>query len=322
LKLAIRPLEAQLVQVLATAVEAGLARAESEAQASRRRIQFEQFFSTELARELDRDPSLLEGREREITILFSDIRGFSRVSERLSPSETCQFAGDVMERLTVHVLEHRGVVVGYSGDGMLAMWNAPADQPDHAILACRAAVAMFSELPALDDRWRDRIGGPLGIGIGINTGRALVGNTGSRTKFMYGPQGHAVNLASRVEGATKHLGVPVLMTGSTHAQLRGELAARKLCRVRVAGIDGAADLYELHTGSADPAWNSLRDAYERALTLYEAGHFAEACRTLYPLVSSPEGQYDLPSLTLIGRCIECMKSPHRPFDPVVELIQK
>lgn len=322
LKLAIRPLEAQLVQVLATAVEAGLARLESEAQASRRRIQFEQFFSTELARELDRDPSLLEGREREITILFSDIRGFSRVSERLTPSETCQFAGDVMERLTVRVLEHRGVVVGYSGDGMLAMWNAPADQPDHAFLACQAAVAMFAELPALDDLWRERIGGPLGIGIGINTGRALVGNTGSRTKFMYGPQGHAVNLASRVEGATKHLGVPVLITGSTHAQLQGKLATRKLCRVRVAGIDGAVDLYELHSGHADPAWQSLCDAYEQALSLYEAGRFGEACRTLYPIISGPEGQYDLPSLTLIGRCIECLKSPHRAFDSVVELVQK
>ncbi|AGA29128.1 adenylate/guanylate cyclase domain-containing protein [Singulisphaera acidiphila] len=322
LKLAIRPLEAQLVQVLATAVEAGLARAESEAQASRRRIQFEQFFSTELSRELDRDPSLLEGREREITILFSDIRGFSRVSEKLTPGETCQLAGDVMERLTVRVLEFKGVVVGYSGDGMLAMWNAPADQPDHAILACKAAIAMFAELPALDDLWRERIGGPLGIGIGINTGRALVGNTGSRTKFMYGPQGHAVNLASRVEGATKHLGVPVLMTGSTHEKLRGQLPARKLCRVRVAGIDGAADLYELHTGSVDAAWGSLCNAYETALSHYEQGRFAEACRTLYPLISGPEGQYDLPTLTLVGRCIECLKSPHKSFDPVIELVQK
>src|SRR5262245_10567167 len=190
LKLEIRPLEAQLVQVLATAVEAGLARVESEAQAARRRIQFEQFFSTELASELDRDPSLLDGREREITILFSDTPGFSRLSERLTPRETCQLAGDVMDRLTARVLEHAGVVVSYSGDGMLAMWNAPTDQPDHATLACRAALAMIAELPGLDELWRDRIGGPLGIGIGINTGRALVGNTGRRTKFMYGTRGY------------------------------------------------------------------------------------------------------------------------------------
>jgi adenylate cyclase len=322
LKLAIRPLEAQLVQVLAAAVEAGLARVESEAHAARRRVQFEQFFSTELARELDRDPSLLEGREREITILFSDIRGFSRFSERLTPRETCQLACDVMDRLTARVLEHGGVVVGYSGDGMLAMWNAPANQPDHAALACRAALDMFAELPGLDDLWRDRIGGPLGIGLGINTGRALVGNTGSRTKFMYGPQGHAVNLASRVEGATKHLGIPVLITGSTCEKLGGALATRRLCRVRVAGIDGAVDLYELHGEDADPAWRELRDAYETGLALYEAGRFAEACRTLYPLLYGPTERNDLPSLTLIGRCIECLKAPHRPFDPVVELVSK
>lgn len=322
LQLAIRPLEAQLVQVLAAAVEAGLARVESEARAARRRVQFEQFFSTELARELDRDPSLLDGREREITILFSDIRGFSRFSERLTPRDTCQLACDVMDRLTAQVLKYGGVVVGYSGDGMLAMWNAPANQPEHATLACRAALDMFAELPALDDLWRDRIGGPLRIGLGINTGRALVGNTGSRTKFMYGPQGHAVNLASRVEGATKHLGIPVLITGSTCEKLGGALATRRLCRVRVAGIDGEVDLYELHGEDADPAWRELRDGYESGLALYQAGRFAEACRTLYPLLYGPTERHDLPTLTLIGRCIDCLKSPLRAFDPVVELVQK
>ena len=322
LSLSIRPLEAKLVQVLATAVQSGLARAESESQASRRRIQFEQFFSPELSNELDRDPSLLEGKEREITIMFSDIRGFSRVSERLAPAETCQFAGEVMDRLTVRVLEYGGVVVSYYGDGMLAMWNAPTNQPQHATLACHAASAMIAELPALDQRWHDRIGVHLGIGIGINTGRALVGNTGSRTKFMYGPQGHAVNLASRVEGATKQMEVPVLLTGSTHAQLQGVLPTRRLCQVRFAGIDGAVELYELHTEAPGPSWLALRDAYESALGHYEQGQFAEACRTLYPLATAKSEKLDFPSLSLVGRCIEYLCNPKKPFDPIVELIRK
>jgi adenylate cyclase len=318
----IRPLEAQLVQVLAAAVGAGLARSKAEENAARRRVQFEQFFSAELARELDRDKSLLEGREREVTVLFSDIRGFSRVSEKLTPSEVCQLACDVMDRLTERVREFGGTVVSYSGDGMMALWNAPADQPDHAILACKAALAMHAELPGLDAIWQSRIERPLALGIGLNTGKALVGNTGSRTKFMYGPQGHTVNLASRVEGATKQLGVPILITGTTHQQLNGTFATRRLCRVRVVGIEGAVELYQLYGVTADATWTARRDAYELGLSHYEAGRWADACTTLYPLLAGGRGVYDLPSLSLVGRCIDCLKAPSRPFDPIFEFDHK
>ena len=148
----ISPLEAQLTQVLAAAVAAGLARVESEAQASRRRVQFEQFFTPELVAAFDTDPALLEGREREITALFADIRGFSSVSERLSPRLTCELIRDVMELLTARIMESAGVVVDYIGDGLLAMWNAPLEQPDHAERACRAALAMREGLPELNER--------------------------------------------------------------------------------------------------------------------------------------------------------------------------
>jgi adenylate cyclase len=318
----VRPLEAQLVQILAATVGAGLARLESEADAARRCVQFEQFFSPELARELDRDPSLLQGRDRELTVLFSDIRGFSKVSERVGPRETCELACDVMDRITEQVRARSGVVVNYSGDGMLAMWNAPTDLRGHAVLACHAALAMRAELPGLDVRWKDRIGRKLALGIGLNTGSALVGNIGSRSKFMYGPQGHSVNLASRVEGATKHLGVPILITGATYAQLGGAFATRRLCRVRVVGIDGAVDLYQLHAAEADDQWLGRRDAYEKGLALFEAGKWREACRVLYPLMSEVEGEDDPPTLLLVERCIECLRTPGRPFDPVLDLDHK
>ncbi|MDR3638646.1 MAG: adenylate/guanylate cyclase domain-containing protein [Isosphaeraceae bacterium] len=319
---AIRPLEAQLMQVLAASVSAGLARVQSEADTARRRVQFEQFFSPELARELDRDPNLLDGREREVTILFSDLRGFSRHSERLDPRDVCLLAQDVMDRLTERVREFGGTVVSYSGDGMMALWNAPADQHDHAVLACRAALAMQAEMPVVEAAWKDRLAFPLRLGVGLNTGRALVGNTGSRSKFMYGPQGHAVNLASRVEGATKQLGSPILITESTNAQLGGQFATRRLCRARVVGIDGCVDLYELYATVADDAWRAERDTYESGLTLYEAGRWWEACRTLYALLAGHETNYDLPTLTLVGRCIECLKGPQTSFDPVFVLGQK
>jgi adenylate cyclase len=318
----ISSLEAQLTQVLAAAVAAGLARIESEAQASRRRVQFEQFFTPDLVAALDNDPTLLEGREREVTVLFADIRGFSTVSERLPASLTCELIRDVMEHLTARIMESAGVVVDYIGDGLLAMWSAPLEQPDHAARACRAALAMRDGLPGLNRRWQDRLEGTLGLGIGVNSGLALVGNTGSHKKFKYGPLGHTVNLASRVEGATKHLGVRLLITGATRERLDRSFATRRLCRARVVGIAGEVDLHELHGESASPDWQSRRETYERALALFETGKWSEACQALFPLLNGENGAYDLPSLTLLGRAVECLKSPPAHFDPILELKSK
>jgi len=318
----IRPLEAQLTQVLAAAVAAGLARQESEAHAARRRVQFEQFFTPDLAAALDNDRSLLEGREREVTVLFADIRGFSGVSERLSARLTCELIREIMEHLTARIMESAGVVVDYIGDGLLAMWNAPVDQPDHAVRACRAALAMRDGLPELNRRWEGRLGRAFGLGIGLNSGLALVGNTGSHKKFKYGPLGHSVNLASRIEGATKHLGVGLLISGSTHDLLGKTFATRRLCRARLVGIAHEVNLFELHAEAASADWQSRCEAYEHALDLYESGKWSEACRTLFPLLATGQETYDLPTLSLLGRAVECLKAPPPQFDPVLELKSK
>ena len=158
-----------------------------------------------------------------------------------------------MERLTARIAEQGGVVVDYVGDGILAMWNAPIAQPDHAAPRLPRGPGHAGELPDLNEHWPERIGGTLALGIGVNTGEALVGNTGSRRKFKYGPLGHTVNLASRVEGTTKQLGLPILITGSTHVQLGGTFATRRLCRVRVVGIEAPVDLHELHAIEPSPS---------------------------------------------------------------------
>jgi adenylate cyclase len=333
----VQPLEAQLVQLLAAAVGVGLARLEHEAEAARVRVQFEQFFTPELARELERDPNLLDGREQEITVLFCDVRGFSRISERIGPRDTCRLVSEIMERLTERIRDHRGVVVDYIGDGLLAMWNAPVEHADHAACACRAALAMLGELPAIDREWLPRLGAPVGLGIGINTGRALVGNTGSRLKFKYGPLGHTVNLASRIEGATKQFGVPILISGSTHALIGRSFATRRICRVRVVGIGEPVDVHELHAelttlipGGRDAgstmdmlaAWLARRDAYESALNHFEAGRWPEASQTLLALLPAQGSERDVPSLTLASRALELMRSPPAEFDPVLKLDSK
>lgn len=318
----IGPLEAQVMQVLASSVATGLTRQQHEAEAGRARVQFEQFFSAELAQELQKNPGMLTGQEREISVLFSDIRGFSRMSERLGPRLTCELVSDVMDRLTECVRGHDGSVVDYAGDGLMAMWNAPLDQPDHAAKACRAALAMLAALPRIDADWHDRLGVPLKIGIGLNTGPAMVGNTGSRSRFKYGPLGHTVNLASRVESATKQMGVPLVITGFTKGHLLDSFATRRLCKVRVVGIQAPVDFHELYAEAAPAEWLARRDAFEKALEMYETGQFGVACRSVYPLLANQEGHYDIPCLNLASRAVEAIRNPPEKHDGVWELTNK
>ena len=142
----IRDLEAQLVQVIASVVGTGLARVQSEAEAARRRVQFEQFVSPVVAKELDRDPGLLDGRDREISVLFVDIRNFSRLSERTAAENVCRLVQSIMNRLNSCVRKFDGTTVCYLSDGLMAMWNAPVEQADHPLLA---ATDSTFDLPSL-----------------------------------------------------------------------------------------------------------------------------------------------------------------------------
>ena len=319
----VAPLEAQIIQILASSVGAGLARQEQEAEAGRLRVQFEQFFSVDLARELQKNPKLLEGHESEITVLFTDIRGFSRISESLNPRETCSLVADVMEELTSCVMAFEGVVVNYSGDGIMAMWNAPAPQSDHAIKACKAALAMVARMPAVQERWKNKVSLPVKVGIGINTGMALCGNTGSKMKFQYGALGHTVNLASRIEGATKVMGVPILISGFTKKLVGSAFATRKLRKIRVIGISEPVDIYQLHAEVSSIEWRSDADIYESALKHYEAREFGPACRDLYPLIANHNENYDTASLSLMAKSIEYLRKPPLPsFNGVEDLESK
>jgi adenylate cyclase len=240
----IRPMEAQVVQLLAAAVGDNLARAV----ATKTRVQFEQFFSAELVRELERDPTLLEGRSQEVTVLVSDLRGFTSLSERLGPETTCRVVRDIMEHLSDRIMAHGGVIVDYAGDGILAMWNAPVPQEDHVPRACRAALAMVRELPGLNAQWTETVGTPLAMGVGLNTGTAQVGNTGSSRKLKYGPHGLTVNLASRVQDATKKVGVPVLISSAVQERLPAGFTTHAVGAIQLAGIKDPVTLYELQDG--------------------------------------------------------------------------
>lgn len=311
----ITKVEAMLVELLAGSVAAGLARVEQEQAALRARVQFEQFFTAELSRQLAAQPDLLEGRDAEVSILFCDIRGFSRVSERLGPARTVSWINHVMGELSECVLAHQGVLVDYIGDELMAMWGAPGVQPDHAKLACRAALAMLESLPRLNEHWLSVLEEPMGLGIGVNTGLARVGNTGTQRKFKYGPLGSTVNLASRVQGANKFLKTLLLITEATHAQLDPAFAQRRLCTVRVVNIKEPVQLYEL-VGAGTPAWQNLKSQYEEALGHFEAGNHPQAVGILGNLVT--QNIDDGPTRVLLARVVEALgNESHR--DTVWEL---
>lgn len=274
----ITPLEAQFVQLLAGAVSAGLVRLASEAEAARARVQFEQFFSPELARALERDEGILAARERSLTLMFADLRGFSRIAERIGATETFALLSDILDRLTNRIMDRGGVVIDYYGDGVAAMWNAPTDVPDHADRAVAAALEMLGELPAINSQWAERLGGLIRLGIGLHTGSAQVGNSGSRRRLKYGPRGHAVNLTSRIEAATKVLQVACLLSEATATQLSHPASLRRIGRVRLTGMVEPVTLYELAVCPDNLAlWEHRKTAYERAVALLEAGQ-VEAAR--------------------------------------------
>jgi len=199
----------------------------------------------------------------------------------------------------------------------MVMWGAPNEQPDHAALACAAARDILASLDRLNEAWRVLVGAETEVGIGVNTGEALVGNVGSHRKFKYGPLGTTVNLASRVQGATKYLRASLLITENTAAQLPEQFLTRRLCQVRVRNIQKPIRLYELEPPSGGAAWSELRERYERALDEYERGNFHRASAVLGDvLLSSPE---DGPSLQLMARVVEAMLSESGEFSPIWSL---
>jgi adenylate cyclase len=310
---AIGELEAALLEVLAGAVSSGLARQREE----QRRASLTQFFSPRIAEQLECNQDLLTGQDAEVTVLFCDIRGFSAVAERVGPQRTIQWINEVLTELSLCVMRHDGVLVDYVGDELMAMWGAPGSQPDHAERACMAACEMLSQMEPLKKRFHEITPDGFGFGIGINTGMARVGNTGSKIKFKYGPLGNVVNVASRVQGVTKQSGVRALITASTAAAIAGKaFDLRRLATVEVVGIKEPITLLQLAHQEAS-TWRSMRDKYETSLTLFEKGDYSGAARQLATLVHDfPEDQ---PSLILLGRVVEALTDRSKPADPVWHL---
>ncbi len=275
----IHRLEARVVQFLAAVIGAGLIAENRQADASRFQMQLEQFASPSLVRAMKDDPSILDAREREITVLFSDIRGFTGLTERVGAEKTFVMIRNLMNQLTRCILDENGFIMGYAGDGLAAMWNAPANQQDHAELACWAAINMQREMAKLSQFWNFITGEVLEARIGISTGIAHVGNAGSRWRMNYSALGPYVNLASRLEGANKFFGTSILISQSTKERLFSSLELRRIGPVLVKGVDQIEQVYELRLDSKSNSAPCFAD-YEQALQLFEQSRFRLASKVI------------------------------------------
>jgi adenylate cyclase len=244
---------------------------------------FGKFLSPLILDRLERDPSLLklEGESREITAFFSDIRGFTSISEQLSPPQVTTMLNQYFTPMTRIVVDHKGLVDKYMGDGLAAMWNAPVDVYDHPRQAARAALAMLKSLEKLNEGWRADKAMKLPeikIGIGLHTAEARVGNFGSEDHLEYSMLGDMVNLTSRLESLTKQYGVPIIMSADTRERV-DDFAAVPLGAFTVKGRIEPTKIYALagdETLAARPAFQSFARAFEAGVAALDKGDASAA----------------------------------------------
>ena len=234
---------------------------------------FGQYVPPELVDEMSEDPRAfsLEGESRELTVLFSDVRSFTTISEGLDPRELSQLMNEYLTPMTRIIHEHRGTIDKYMGDAIMAFWGAPLHDGDHARHAMEASLEMLTQLRVLQADFEKKGWPPIRIGVGLNTGPMNVGNMGSEFRMAYTVLGDAVNLGSRLEGLTKGYGVELIVSESTKDAVP-EYVYRELDRVRVKGKDKPVTIYE-PVGPIKQVEKAERDElklYDQALQFYRA----------------------------------------------------
>lgn len=233
---------------------------------------FGQYLPPELVEEMSRDPEnySMAGRKAELTVLFSDVRGFTTISEGLGPDELADLMNEYLGAMTQVIRAHRGTLDKYIGDAIMAFWGAPVDDPEHAKHAVLAAIEMQQAMPALNRALVQKGWPELKIGIGVNTGIMTVGDMGSPVRQSYTVMGDAVNLGSRLEGITKQYGTGILVGEETWAKLKEVIAFREMDRVRVKGKAEPVGIYEplcevsqmaLELQTELEAWNQILHNY-------------------------------------------------------------
>jgi len=264
---------------------------------------FQQYLSPAVIEELIQNPERLKlgGERRQLSIYFSDLEGFTSISEKLSPEELTTVLNEYLSAMTEIIHEEGGTVDKYEGDAIIAFWNAPLLQADHPVRCVRAALRCQQKLAEMRPHFRERIQRDLKMRIGMNTGAAVVGNMGSKSRFDYTMMGDAVNLASRLEGINKEFGSYTMISKSTRDEIGAVFPARELSRVRVVGKKESVTVYEPMFMEDYEANKDVYEKFDQGLQFYYQGDFATALDIFMNIA-----QKDAPARVYVEKCRELM----------------
>ena len=269
------------------------------------RTAFGQYLSPEVIRRLLLNPELVEPRKTEISVMFSDIRGFTTISEKLDAQDLAHFLNLYFSDMTRIVFDRHGTLDKYIGDAVMAFWGAPFEEPGHGARACESALDMMKRVGELQKQWEAEGKPHLDIGIGLNTGVASVGNMGSSLRYGYTALGDAVNLSSRLEGLNKDYGTHILANESTYNAAKDSgFVFRELDAIRVKGKLQPVTIYELVGRVADVSAETkgLIARFDAARAFYQSRRWQEAQNAFQAILES--NPTDGPSRTYWKRCQE------------------
>jgi adenylate cyclase len=278
---------------------------------------FQHYVNAEVVNKIAADPSLLSlgGERRELTMLFSDIAGFTSISERLSPSELVSFLNRFLTAMTDIVLKYDGTIDKYEGDAIIAFWNAPLTLSDHRARAVRAALECQAKLRELAPLFERDYGIDIRMRVGINTGVVTVGNFGSTKRFNYTMIGDGANLAARLEGTNKVFGTELLVSAATRMGIEEQFVWRRVADVQVKGKKEVVTVYEPIDTRLNPPLLGVLDTFEEARIAFEKQQFDRAA-TLFGELS-----WDPVSIAYAGR-IRLIEKDELSFSPVWVLTEK
>jgi adenylate cyclase len=261
----------------------------------------------------------LGGEKRNITIFFSDIRGFTSISEKLSPEDLVHLLNEYLSEMTNIITGKEGLVDKFMGDAIMAFWGAPLEQPNHAEMACLSSLEMMEKLRQLQRKWKNEGIPSFDIGIGLNSGDAIVGNMGSFNRFDYTAMGDNVNLASRLEGLNKLYGTNIIISEKTYNIVKDKFEARRLDLVRVKGKKKPILIYELLSikGKLGKKQRDFVKLYEGGLDFYFKKKWKDAISTFQAALKISN---EAACKVFIDRCKSFQKNmPPKDWDGVWEI---
>ncbi len=278
------------------------------------RKSFAQYLSPGVIQLIEKDPQKYihpGGEMKDLTVMFSDIRGFTTISEGLSPDELVRLLNEYLGAMTDIIFKNLGTLDKYIGDAIMAFWGSPYPQTDHAFCACSCALQMSRGLAKLNVKWKQENRPPIAIGIGLNTGPVNVGNMGSEKRLAWTVMGDNVNLASRLEGITKEYQIQIVISESTYLEVAGKFVCRELDKIKVKGKNQPVNIYELLGVVAEKSkFESLLAGFDRAMTAYRSQNWRDAAAQFGQLLATyPD---DGPTRVFLQRALEYLENAPEP----------